>query len=456
MRSWNFVFFLLCLAGTSALQAQQSTILDKVVAQIGSEVILWSDVEEYHAYQKANSGKVPEGARCTILDNLMLKALLAHEARLDTTIIIDDAEVDQQMNRRVDEILLMMNGDVSFFEEYYGKTVSAVKEEMREDLRNQMLTERMQGKILSDIKITPVEVKEFFDRIPYDSLPYFNSEVEISEIVLIPQVNATEKKAAIEKLEKLRQRIIDGEDFATLAKNFSDDPGSARAGGDLGWQKRGAFVQEFEEAAYKLDEGELSPIVESPFGFHMIQMQRRRGNNFNTRHILIKPRITDEDIAQTEARLDSVRQAILRRELSFESAVKRFSDKNAQSYNNGGRMVNPKSGNTFFEVADLDPDIYFAIDSLKPNGVTAPISFDKEDGSKAFRLVQLNSRTPPHKANLQQDFSKIKAAAIEQKKATYLNDWVKEKAESTYVEIDPHFGDCEILSKWLQARKTQP
>jgi peptidyl-prolyl cis-trans isomerase SurA len=451
----KYITFLCCMIGWGYLMGQKPVILDKVVAQVGSEVILWSEVEEYYAYQKANYGKMPEDARCNILDNLMLKALLVSEAKLDTLIIVSDAEVEDNLNRRIDEILFMMNGDVVFFQDYYGKTVNEVKNDMRDDLRNQLLSERMQGSVIRNIKITPAEVKSFFEKIPRDSLPYFQSEVEISEIIFKPKVNDTEKKKAIQKLEELKNRYQKGEDFAVLAKNHSDDPGSARLGGELGWQKRGAFVQQFEEAAYRLDIGELSEIVESDFGFHLIQMLERRGNSFKTRHILIRPEITQSDIELTKKTVNDVRKQILDKKITFEAAVKEYSDDKAQSYTNAGRVVNPKTSNTFFEIADLEYDVFFAIDSMKVGGISGPIEIQDDDGSVYFKMIQLNSRSTPHRANLNQDFSKIKQAAVEQKKASFLDTWVKEKSESTYVEIDPEFQTCKVLTtKWKGSRKT--
>jgi peptidyl-prolyl cis-trans isomerase SurA len=443
-----WIFFLSFLMGSGSIFAQQPIILDKVVSQVGNEVILWSDIEEFYAYQKSANPNLPADVKCNILDNLMLKSLLAHEAKQDTTIILSDEEVEAQLGRRIDEILGMMNGDVTFFQEYYGKSVNEVKTDMRDDMRNQMLTEKMQAKILQDIKITPAEVKTFFDKIPFDSLPYFNSEVEISEVVMQPKVNDEQRKLAIEKLNGLKARIEAGEDFAVLAKSFSDDPGSARLGGDLGWQKRGSFVQEFEEAAYRLEVNELSQVVESSFGFHLIQLLERRGNTFHTRHILIKAVITEEDEEIVKVRLDSIRTQILDAKLTFDQAVRTYSAKTAQSQTNNGRISNPKSGNTFFEIADLDPDVYFAVDSLKPLGITPPLEFQTETGEKIFKILRLDTRTPPHKANLQQDFSKIKLAAIEQKKAGYLNEWIIERAQSNYVFIDPQFKGCEMLGKW--------
>lgn len=449
----NILFYFFLLFFSSHLIAQEAFILDKVVAQVGSEVILWSDVEEYYAYQKANYGKMPENARCGIIDNLMLKALLVSEAKLDTLIIVSEPEVEDNLNRRVEEILFMMNGDVTFFQEYYGKTVNEVKNDMREDLRDQLLSERMQSTIMRDIKITPAEVKTFFEKIPRDSLPYFQSEVEISEIIIHPEINDDERAKAMAKLEKLRDRYLEGEDFGLLAKNNSDDPGSARQNGDLGWQKRGAFVQEFEEAAYRLDPNEISPIVESAFGFHLIQLLERRGNSFKTRHILIKPEITDQDIELARQKGMDIRKEIMEENISFQGAVKKYSDDKAQSYTNAGRVVNPKTSNTFFEIADLEYDIFFAVDSMDVGEVSAPVEVVDEDGTVHFKLIKLNSRSTPHKADLSLDFSKIKLAAIEQKKANYLDEWLNERTEATYVEIDDSFSDCENLKKWYKQVK---
>lgn len=449
---WSLpLFIVMAFLLRAELYAQHVKVLDKVVAQVGGEVVLYSEVEEYYAYRKSSLGKVPANLRCAILDDLMLKALLVNEAKLDTTIVVSDAEIDDQLNRRIDEILFYMNGDVSFFQEFYGKTVNEVKVEMREDIRNQTLSERMQQKVVRETKITPSEVKDFFERIPKDSLPYFSSEVEISEIVRFPSVNEEERQKAIEKLERVKKRIENGEDFGMLAKTFSDDPGSAAKGGDLGWQKRGTFVQEFEEAAYRLDLGELSPIVESPFGFHLIQLLERRGNSFHTRHILIKPEITEKDFELTKKLLDSVRIEIMEGRLSFEIAVKLYSDKDVQSYNNGGRVVNPKSGNTFFEIADVDTDIFFVIDTMKVGSISSPVRFSREDDKEGYKIIRLNSRSAPHKANLLEDFSKIKAAALEKKKSDYLANWILDKVEVTYIYIDSQYDDCELLKKWRKS-----
>ncbi len=439
------VFSFIFLIGSAFAQLE---VIDKVIANVGTEIVLLSDVEEQYALAAAQQGGLPEDARCTILDQLLAQKLLVNQAKLDSIPLLD-AEVDIQLDARIDQILAYMGGDVKQFEEYYGQSIGEVKEAFREDLRNQILSEKMRSKIIEDISSTPSEVKDFFDRIPIDSLPYFNSEVEIGEIVYKPKVNEKQKQIAIEKLEKIRQRIIDGgEDFAELAKTYSDDFGSARIGGDLGWTKRGKFVPEFEAAAYKLDEDEISPIVESKFGFHLIQLLKRRGNSIKTRHILIKPEITDADMELAKAKLDSIRTLLVTSKINFSLAVKNFSDENVQSYNNDGRMVNPRTSNTFWEIADLDPDVYFTIDTMKVGTYSAPFSFTDASGESFFRIVNLQTRTAPHKASLETDYSKIQAATIQEKKSKFVNDWVADKVNSTYIRIDRAYDHCTILSKW--------
>jgi peptidyl-prolyl cis-trans isomerase SurA len=435
---------ILSLAATAFSQAQ---IIDKVVATVGGELVLLSEIEEQHALLEAQSGVLPKDARCTIMDQLLSTKLLLNQSKLDSIEVGAD-EVEAQLDARIERILSFMNNDVSQFEAYYGQTVNEVKEQFREDLKNQILVERMRAQVITSVKVTPSEVKQFFNSIPRDSLPYFNSEVEIGEIVAKPKINAEERQRAISKLEGIRQSILEGSaDFAQMAMKHSND-GSARAGGDLGWARRGRYVPEFEAAAFKLEKEEISPVVESEFGFHIIQMLERRGNSIHLRHILIKPEITDADLDATRAKLDSVRWLIQSDSITFSQAVKLYSDKDVQSYNNDGRMVNPATGNTFFEIGDLEPDVYFTIDTMKVGHISAPFEFQDQMGETYYRIVVLQSRTAPHKANLAQDYSKIQQAAIESKKNEFISSWVKQKVESTYISVDDIYRSCPVLDKW--------
>ncbi len=442
-------------SGLAHAVAGQKQVIDEIIANVGTEIVLLSDLEEQYSLLLAQQGTLPADARCAILEQLLTQKLLVNQAKLDS-VEVSDEEVEAQLNARIEQILAYMNNDVRQFEEYYGQTIAEVKEAFREDLRDQLLADRMRNQVVQDITVTPSEVIEFYHSIPYDSLPYFNSEVEVSEVVVKPEPDDEEKAQARRQLEELRRRIVeDGEDFGELARRYSDDFGSARLGGDLGWAKRGKFVPEFEAAAYRLEPGEISEVVETEFGYHLIQLLERRGNQIHTRHILIKPRISPRDIERAVALLDSVRTLILLDSLSFSEAVKRFGSEAVQSYNNDGRMVNPRTGNTFFEIADLDPDIYFAIDTLEVGEVTKPFAFTAPNGEKWVRIVKLEARSEPHRASLSLDYAKIRKAAIEAKKNEYLYKWVMRTIRNTFIQLDKRFLDmCPSLQRWVEASST--
>ncbi len=445
----------LCLLFIGTNGWAQREVIDKVVATVGGELVLLSEVEEQRALMASQQSNLPDDVRCNIMDQIMANKLLLNQSKLDS-IMVTDEEVEVQLDARIERILGFMNNDVTQFEEYYGQSINEVKAQFREDLKNQLLVDRMRGNIMASVTVTPSEVKTFFNSIPQDSLPYFNSEVEIGEIVYKPKVNKEERERAISLLEELRERIVEGgESFPELAGKYSDD-GSARAGGDLGWAKRGRYVPEFEAAAFRLEKDEISPVIESEFGFHIIQMLERRGNSIRVRHILIKPDITDADLELARNRLDSVRHLVMDDSISFSLAVKRFGNEDQQSYNNDGRMVNPATGNTFFEIGDLDPDIYFTVDTMDVGEISAPFMFRDPTGERYFRVVQLQSRSSPHKADLRKDYSKIQMAAIEAKKSEFISDWVSDKVGATYIDIDPMFNGCPVLRKWTVDKTARP
>ena len=445
------MIFMACAVAANA----QTLVLDKIVAKVGNEFILHSEIEEQFAIW-AERGEVPDDARCTILESSLVTNLLVHRAKIDSVEVTDD-EVESDLNARMEHILAMMGNDYSQFEEYYGMTVSEAKDLNRIDLRKKLYAERMQRQIVDNIKVTPSEVKTYFDKIPKDSLPYFNAEVELGEIVMTPPVNTAERTRALALAEQILIELEDGADFAELATKYSDDRGSARQGGDLGPTARGTLVPEFEAAAYQLDTGEISPITETEFGFHIITLVKpRQGNSIRARHVLIKPRITESDLEKARAHLLDVRALILEDSLSFLEAVKEYSDKKVQSYTSGGRMVNPKTGNTFFETdpEHLDADIFFAIDTIEVGEITGPVEFRNERGDIIFKIFQLQSRTPPHRANLGQDYSKIQEAARQSKRNEAFNEWIEENLQNTYIVVDPHYQSCPNLEQWQMLGKS--
>jgi len=443
----NLAMMLLCLFIwiSPRLLSAQELLVDKVVAKVGSEFILLSEVEEEFSYAKTKDPTIEDEVKCVILDNMIAQKILIYQAKLDS-VSVTDIEVDQQLDMRFESILRQMNGDEAFFEDYYGASVREWKERFRDDQKNRILSERMQGKMLEEIQITPKEVEKFFNSVPADSLPYFKSEMEISEIVMKPSVNADEKQRALDKITSLRDKVMAGTlSFEDAASKNSQDPGSALRQGDLGFAKRGIFVPEFEATVFALAKDEVSEIIETEFGFHFIKLIERRGNSVRASHVLIKPAITSVDLARTKGKLDSIRTLILADSISFEQAVRKYSFKDMPSYSNSGRVKNYNSNNTFFAADDFDPDTYFAIYELEVDGITVPIDMQMPSGEKAYRLLRLNSKSNPHRANLQQDFDKITTFARESKKNEYFLNWLKNKRKETFISHDILFSDCNLF-----------
>ncbi|WP_236970959.1 peptidylprolyl isomerase [Membranihabitans marinus] len=446
---------LLCLGVVTSWSQDSTVILESLAAKLGGEILLSSEIQSNLDYQEAVSGGLTEEQRCQMIQELFLSKLLIDQAKIDSVEVAPE-QVEEQLDAKLNYIVQQMNGDVETFQNYYGKTVSQVKKMMRKDLSNQMLSNQMRGVVLGNVQITPKEVVAYFNSIPKDSLPYFNSEVEIGELVMFPEVNQEERDKSIAQILDIRSRVEAGESFNELAKKYSDDPGSARLGGDLGWQTRGQFVPEFEAAAFNLDIDEMSDIVETDFGFHLIRLLERRGNRIHVEHILVKPTITDADVDLTFQKLDSIKNLITSDSIYWEYAVKKFGSDQTQSFHNGGRITNPKTGNTFFETPDLEPDVFFAIDTLEVGDITQPlVHYDKITKSYSLKLVKLFSRTKPHTASLTQDYDKIKSAAINESQQKYLNRWLEDKISDTYIEIHPKFlsSDCEVMDKWRKVNE---
>ncbi len=443
----RLALFLLCALpiGLSA----QSTVIDQVIARVGSEYVLLSELEEQFALAASQTNEpLPPEARCQMLDQLLVGKLLYNQSKLDS-IEVADSEVESQLNARIDRILSYMGGSIEQFEDYYGQSITATKEQFREDLREQIATDRIRQTVVRGVKVTPAEVKDFFAEIPKDSLPYFNAEVEIGEIAAMPQANKETRNNTVAKLAEIRESIINEEiTFEDAAKKYSAD-GSGQAGGDLGWTKRGKFVPEFEAAAYNLEPGQLSEIVQSEFGYHLIKLQQRRGNTIRVSHILLSPKITEEDVEKSRMFLDSIAELIRLDSVSFSIAVKRHGFDKVQSFNNDGRMTNNVSQNTFFEIGDLDPDIYFAIDEMKVGGISEVIEFKGPRGETMLRIAQLQSRSSPHRASLSQDYAKIQDATKSSKQQKYLSDWIEETIGSTFVMVDERYAPCPAIQNWL-------
>ncbi len=455
----GFCIYLIC---SFQVQAQQQ--IDRVAAIVGNEVILVSDIEaQYKMMASKAQGMNTENLRCVLFDQLLSNAVLLAEADKDS-IVVSEVEVEAQLDARIQQILGYMNNDPEQFKLYYGKTPEEAKNDMREDMRKQLIVQRMSQEIMAAVNITPKEVKSFFQQIPKDSLPYFSSEVEMAAIVIKPKVNAEEDKRAKTKAENILKQLREGGNFAELAKMYSEDPGSGMKGGDLGITTRGTFVTEFEATAYQLDVGEISEVIKTEFGYHIIQLLERLGNNIHCRHILIKAKITDADVVQAEQEIDSIRTLILQDSLTFDQAIQRFSEDEFSKTRNGA-ILNPMSGEPYWELGDLEPEVYFAIEKLKTGEISDPVASKNPFGEAEFRIIKIRNRSIPHVANLGDDYSRILQAAKEEKKARFINEWVSNKIGDHYVEIKTRaLGDyakylfddkgqakCGPLQRWLQA-----
>lgn len=439
---------LLLLLALPAAVFSQGAVIDQVIARIGGEYVLLSELEAMYAQAQSNTNSpVPAEARCEMLDQLLIGKLLFNQSKLDS-IEVQESEVESQLNARIDRILGYMGGSIPQFEDYYGQSITSVKEQFREDLRQQLAVDRMRGSIVSSVKVTPKEVKDFFNQIPKDSLPYFNAEVEVGEIAIKPEPNQTTRDSTIARMNDIKRMIDSGElTFEDAAKKYSQD-GSRQAGGDLGWTKRGKFVPEFEAAAYNLDPGTMSGVVESQFGYHLIKLQERRGNTIRVSHILLRPQITEEDLERSRSFLDSIATLVQLDSMNFSFAVKRHGYDKVQSYNNDGRMTNPVSGNTFFEIGDLDPDIYFAIDEMQEGDISDVMAYNDPGGDKMMRVVVLQSRSAPHKASLQLDYAKIQDATKQAKQQEHLSDWIEKTINKTFFTVDSRYGGCPSIENW--------
>lgn len=447
----NLVIILVCTISICFYNhsvAQESLVIDKVIAKVGTETILMSDVEQQFSYAKAENNDTPD-MRCEILQSLIGQKIIIHQAKLDS-VIISDEEVDASLTFKVDRVLSQMSGDTEMFQEVYSMTPTEMKDNLRDDERNQILVQRMQSTILDQVNITPKEVKAFYNSIPPDSIPYLSAEVELSELVIKPEVNKEERTKALQKVLDIRNRIIDGgEDFAELASKYSDDIGSGRRGGDLGFAQRGTFVPEFEAIAYTLEKGEISEPVETEFGFHILQLIKRAGNRINLRHILVKPVITENDRLLARNKLDSLRLLAVD-STEFAVLVKSNSVEDVPSYNNNGLIQNPNTGKTIFSMSEIPSNIYFAIDGLEVGDVTEPLEYPLPTGETYYRIVKLLTKSKPHKASLEQDYSKIQNFAKESKKNLYFADWLESKIKGTYIDVDSQYLQCQDLIEMIE------
>ncbi len=424
----------------------QGKVIDQVVAVVAGYAILQSDIENQYLQYKAQ-GQISGGEeiKCKILENLLFQKLLLNQAEIDSVEVTDE-QVENELNRKLRYYITQFGSEEKFVE-FYKKPIVEFKEEFRDVIRDQKKIEQVQYTITKDVKVTPSEVKSFFNSMPTDSIPLINAEVEIGVIVKNPPVSLEEKVRVREKLQSMRDRILKGEDFATLAIMYSEDPGSARKGGELGFVGRGELYPEFEAVAFNLKKGEVSDILETKAGFHIIQLIERKGEYINVRHILLIPKVSSEDLVKAKQILDKAYNLIQKDSLSFEKAAQEYSDDPSKV--NGGLMVNPNTGTTRYEMDEVEPAVSFAIDKMNVGDVSQPLLMKTDDGKQAYRLVYLKSRTAPHKATLKEDYDRIHQWALEEKNMKTIDKWISGKVDKTYINIIDSFQQCPFNHHWM-------
>jgi peptidyl-prolyl cis-trans isomerase SurA len=439
----SFPVFLLAMLATVFAQAQQrGKIIDGIIVKVNNQIILRSDLEAAVAQETAQGRTLSEKDRCDMLQMLLQQKLMVARAEIDS-VVVEEAMVEGELDQRMAYFLQQAGGEQKLVE-FYNKSVKQLKDDLRKQVREQLIAQKMQNEITSKLTVTPKEVKKFFNQIPKDSIPYFSTEVEIGQIVKLAQVSKTQKDEVRKKLLDLKKRIEAGESFASLATQFSEDPGSAAKGGELGFFKKKELVPEYEATALKLEPGQISDPVESAFGFHMIQLIERRGEEFNSRHILIKPTSTEVDLGATTEELNKLRERILADSITFAKAAKDFSD-DKETKDNGGLMFNPRDRSTRIPLDLVDPNVFFTIDTMEVGGITPPMVYRTEDGKQAMRILYLKSKTAPHQANLQDDYQKLAAAALNEKRRKAYLTWFEKNKNTVFVDIDPEYNKCDIL-----------
>ena len=445
---FRFIVFAAALFLTTGLSAQKYSggLVDKTVAVVGNEVIMISDIESEVQQMQAQGRSSDRDMRCTILEQLMENKIFLMQARIDSLTVNYDM-VDGELSNRIDTYRTYLGGDEEL-EKYFGKPLYKLRQEWRQLFEDQSLIQEEQLEIAKGIpEVTPYDVQQFLDTVSVDDLPVVPIKYQLSQICVYPDREAA-ALAVKERLLSLRERVINGEKFATLARIYSEDPGSSRRGGELGMASKSIFWPAFSDAAMALRPGVISQIVETPDGFHIIEVIEKKGDMFNARHILLKPQYTAEDREKAFSRLDSLRTKILDEEITFPLAARFFSEDPA-TRTNGGQMADPSNGSSYFEIDQLKPADYAAIQELKEGEISEPVeSTDNEGyqqgrtGNTVYKIIRVDKIVPAHPASFTNDYSELQSRVRSQRQMQAIDEFLEKKIKDTYIVIDPRYKEC--------------
>lgn len=439
-----------CLLAIACFAQPNGRVVNKVVAQVGDNIILLSDIENQKLQAVQAGVETTRSMECSILEDLMMGELLVNQAKLDS-LVVSDEQVDAEMENRL-RIIESKIGSRQKLEEFYGKTITQIKEEFREQIKDKILAQEMERKIVADVTVTPKEVAEFFKSLPKDSVPFINMKLSFQQIVNYPSITKADKLRAFNELKDIRESIVvGGKSFETQARINSDDPGSAPLGGKIE-ASRGMMVPQFEATVFKLKVGEISEIIETTYGYHIIKLVSRKGDDYVVQHILKMPEFSPDAINQSAIKMDSCYRLLKENKITWDDAVIRFSNDDLTKQNKG-IITNPITGDQTWDMEDLnqvDQQIYLLTDAMEKGDYTSPnLYVDIYERKQGIRIVRLMERYQPHVANLKDDYSLIKGAAENDKKQRIITEWTNSKIGNAYIRIDKQFADCEFKSKWV-------
>ncbi|UOB18303.1 peptidylprolyl isomerase [Abyssalbus ytuae] len=422
--------------------------VDGVAAVIGDYVILESDIDKNFLSLETQGVSIKDITRCQMLGKLMEDKLYAHQAVQDS-IEVSEAEISGSVERQLDYLVSEIGSMEKLLQFYRKNSEESFREELAEIIKTQQLSERMRSKIVDDVEITPDEVRQWFNNIPKEERPVFGDEVEIAQIVKKPKPSEEEVKATIEKLKKIKADVVDGgASFAIKQTLYSEDPGKSQNGGVYRINKKSGFVKEFKDVAFSMQQGEVSEPFETEFGWHILLVEKIRGQELDVRHILLMPEISEKAIEEAKKELTDIRNKILDGAFTFEEAARNFSDEEETKYD-GGILTNPSNLDKRFELTKLDPTFYAQVSGLEGNEISQPIAEQTRTGVN-YKIIKVNARYKEHIADYSQDYIKIKELALKEKQMKAISDWMDEKIKDTYISVAPDNRECNFANNWLK------
>lgn len=444
----NFATIALLMSCTIFFGQVKKEKVDGVIGVVGDYVILDSDIDLELIQLKAQGVDVKNFTRCELFGKQLEDKLYAHQAIQDS-VVVTDAEVYEFMGQQIDAMVEQVGSLDKVISFYKKKNEEEFRTYFFDIIKLNKLTSQMQKKIVDEVEITPEEVRNFFKEIPQDEIPVFGAEVEVAQIIVKPIITQEEKEKAVNKLKSIKQDVLDGSSFFSKAVLFSEDPGSSSNGGFYKINRKTGFVKEFKDVAFSLAEGEISEPFETEYGYHIIYVEKIKGQEVELRHILISPKVTPQAMNDAKAKIEDIREKIVSGKISFADAAKVSSDQK-ETRNNGGVLLNPRTMEPRFELAKMDPTFYSQVSAFSVGQISQPIIEDEKGGDKFYKIITLNSKTEEHKAEFANDYLKIKELALTDKKIKTIAKWTEEKIKETYISINEDYKNCEFTNNWAK------